>query len=118
MPALTIACRAPPQHIALKRKRSSLTRSSSHSRGVAMENPSQLADRILEQVADAMIYADRSGAIIRWNQASAALFGYSADEALGQSLDLIIPEHLRTAHWGGFETAMTRGVMKLQGRPT
>jgi PAS domain S-box-containing protein len=83
-----------------------------------MENPSQLADRILDQIADAVIYADRSGAIIRWNHASAALFGYSADEALGQNLDLIIPEHLRAAHWRGFETAMTRGVMKLQGRPT
>jgi PAS domain S-box-containing protein len=83
-----------------------------------MENPSQLADRILDQIADAVIYADRSGAIIRWNRASAALFGYSADEALGQNLDLIIPEHLRAAHWSGFETAMTRGVTKLQGRPT
>jgi PAS domain S-box-containing protein len=83
-----------------------------------MEDPSQLADRILDQIADAVIYADRSGAIIRWNRASAALFGYSADEALGQSLDLIIPEHLRATHWGGFETAMTKGVMKLQGRPT
>jgi PAS domain S-box-containing protein len=83
-----------------------------------MENPSQLADSILDQIADAVIYADRSGAIIRWNRASAALFGYSADEALGRSLDLIIPEHLRAAHWGGFETAMTRGVTKLQGRPT
>jgi PAS domain S-box-containing protein len=83
-----------------------------------MENPSQLADRILDQIADAVIYADRSGAIIRWNRASAAVFGYSADEALGQNLDLIIPEHLRAAHWSGFETAMTRGVTKLQGRPT
>jgi len=46
------------------------------------------------------------------------LFGYSSEEALGQSLDLIIPEHLRAAHWRGFEAAMTSGVMKLQGRPT
>jgi PAS domain S-box-containing protein len=83
-----------------------------------MENPSQLADSILDQIADAVIYADRSGAIIRWNRACAALFGYSTDEALGRSLDLIIPEHLRAAHWGGFETAMTNGVTKLQGRPT
>jgi PAS domain S-box-containing protein len=55
---------------------------------------------------------------IRWNRASTALFGYSTDEALGQSLNLIIPEHLRSAHWRGFETAMTKGVMKLHGRPT
>jgi PAS domain S-box-containing protein len=83
-----------------------------------MEDRSQLAERILDQVADAVIYANRSGAIVRWNRASAALFGFSAEEALGQSLDLIIPEHLRAAHWRGFESATTKGVMKLQGRPT
>ena len=83
-----------------------------------MEDRSQLAERILDQVADAVIYANRSGEIIRWNRASAVLFGFSAEEALGQSLDLIIPEHLRASHWRGFEAATTKGVMKLQGRPT
>ncbi|WP_234685875.1 PAS domain S-box protein [Bradyrhizobium monzae] len=83
-----------------------------------MEEHSQLAERILESTADALICADRSGTIARWNSAATALFGYSAEEALGQSLDLIIPEHLRPAHWRGFETAMTKGAMKLQGRPT
>ena len=79
-----------------------------------MEDRSQLADKILDQVADAVIYANRCGEIIRWNRASAALFGYSAEEALGQSLDLIIPEHLRASHWRGFEAAMTRGATKIQ----
>src|SRR5258708_16242635 len=83
-----------------------------------MEGGSQLADKILDQVADAVIYANGSGEIVRWNGASAALFGYSAEEALGQSLDLIIPEHLRSSHWRGFEAAMTKGATKLQGCPT
>ena len=83
-----------------------------------VENKSSLAESILEQVADAVIYADDTGTITRWNHAAAALFGYSAAEALGQGLDLIIPEHLRAAHWRGFEAAMTNGDMKLQGRPT
>ncbi|MGX9427713.1 MULTISPECIES: PAS domain S-box protein [Bradyrhizobium] len=83
-----------------------------------MEERSELAERILDQTADAVIYADRSGAIARWNPAAAALFGYSLEEVLGQSLDLIIPEHLRAAHWRGFEAAMTGGAMKLQGKPT
>jgi PAS domain S-box-containing protein len=56
--------------------------------------------------------------IIRWNAACSVLFGFSAEEALGQSLDLIIPEHLRAAHWTGFDAAMTKGALKLQGRPT
>ncbi|PYN77490.1 MAG: hypothetical protein DMD96_23025 [Candidatus Rokuibacteriota bacterium] len=77
-----------------------------------------LAESIVEQIADAVIYADDTGTIRRWNHAAAALFGYSTAEALGQNLDLIIPEHLRATHWRGFEAAMTNGVMKLQGRPT
>ncbi len=83
-----------------------------------MEDRSELAERILDQIADAVIYANRSGAIIRWNRASSALFGYSSQEALGQNLDLIIPEHLRASHWSGFNAAMIKGALKLQGRPT
>lgn len=74
--------------------------------------------QILEDVADALICADRSGVMVRWNRASSALFGYSAEEALGSNLDLIIPEHLRNAHWKGFGAAIESGTMKLQGRPT
>jgi PAS domain S-box-containing protein len=69
-----------------------------------------LAEAIVEQIADAVIFADATGTISWWNRAAAALFGYSAAEALGQKLDLIIPEHLRAAHWRGFEAAMTNGV--------
>jgi PAS domain S-box-containing protein len=83
-----------------------------------MEETSKLAERILDQVADAVIFVNRSGAIIRWNRASTALYGYSTAEALGQNVNLIIPEHLRAAHWSGFDAAMTTGTMKLQGRPT
>ena len=83
-----------------------------------MTDQIDLDARILEDVADALICADRSGAIVRWNRASHALFGFSAEEALGRSLDLIVPEHLRNAHWKGFDAAITSGIMKLQGRPT
>ena len=77
-----------------------------------------LAESILASIADAVIYADDAGTIRRWNRAAADLFGYSAAEALGQSLDLIIPEHLRAAHHRGFEAAMRNGDTKLLGRPT
>src|SRR5579885_2437062 len=83
-----------------------------------MNTDPDLDARILDGVADALIYADRAGTIMRWNGASTALFGFSADEALGQSLDLIIPEHLRAAHWKGFDAALQSGTMKLAGRPT
>jgi len=47
-----------------------------------MDEPSNLANHILDQVADAVIFADQSGRIARWNRASAALFGFCAAEAL------------------------------------
>jgi len=79
---------------------------------------SLLGDLILDQTADAIIYSDRQGMIERWNAAATAMFGYAAAEALGQSLDLIIPEHLRAAHWRGFDAAMVNGTTRLHGRPT
>jgi PAS domain S-box-containing protein len=82
------------------------------------EDSSSLAGSVLEQLADAVIFSDAAGNIVLWNAAAAALFGYSAAEAVGQSLNLIIPEHLQKAHWRGFEAAMKSGVTRLQGRPT
>lgn len=73
---------------------------------------------IVEQMAEAVVYADRNGVILRWNGAAAATFGYTATEALGQNLDLMIPERLRAAHWRGFDAAMASGKMRLEGRPT
>jgi PAS domain S-box-containing protein len=77
-----------------------------------------LAERVLDQAGDAVIYADRLGTIRRWNRAAATLLGFAAEEALGQSLDLVIPDHLRASHWRGFEAAMATGALRLAGRPT
>jgi PAS domain S-box-containing protein len=77
-----------------------------------------LAEAIIEQTADAVIYADRAGVIARWNRGAVATFGFSADEALGRNLDLIIPEHLRAAHWRGWDAAMAKRTLRLAGRPT
>lgn len=72
---------------------------------------------IAEQMGDALIFADRDGIIRAWNGAAEALFGYPEDEAVGQSLDLIIPERLRAAHWAGFNRAMECGTTKHGRRP-
>ncbi len=68
---------------------------------------------LVEQDPDAIIFADREGMIRVWNESAAALFGYAQDEAIGRSLDLIIPEYLRRAHWEGFHQAIARGQTKL-----
>lgn len=67
---------------------------------------------ILDAIADAVIYADREGIIRAWNRGAEALFGYPAEAVLGQSLDLIIPDHLRAAHWRGYAAAMAAGATR------
>jgi PAS domain S-box-containing protein len=68
-----------------------------------------VADAILGAAADAVVATDRDGIIGLWNPGAQRIFGYHADEALGQSLDLIIPERLRARHWEGFRRVMTTG---------
>lgn len=73
---------------------------------------------ILESMADALVYADPQGTIRAWNAAATQVFGFTAEDAVGQNLDLIIPERLRAAHWAGFERAMQSGATRLAGRAT
>lgn len=58
---------------------------------------------------DAIIAADPSGVIIYWNAGAERIFGHPAEEALGASLDLIIPERLRDRHWQGWKQVMRTG---------
>lgn len=85
---------------------------------MSTESSNSLGEAIVEQMAEAVVYSNPNGTIERWNHAAAEVFGYTASEALGQNLDLMIPEHLRAAHWRGFEAAMTNGALRLNGRPT
>jgi PAS domain S-box-containing protein len=67
---------------------------------------------IVEQASEAVVFADRSGAIRLWNRGAEKLFGHSAAEALGAHLDLIIPERFRGAHWHGFRRAIETGELR------
>jgi len=80
------------------------------------DNPHDLFQAIVDQAPDAVIYADRDGAIRVWNRTAEAIFGYAAAEVLGKSLDLIVPERFRNAHWKGFDEALETGHVKHAGR--
>ncbi len=68
--------------------------------------------QIVANAQDAIIYADRDGIIRLWNSGAEAMFGYRAEEALGQTLDIIIPERLRGRHWEGYRKVMATGVTR------
>ena len=71
---------------------------------------SGLFRQIVEEMPEAVIFADRQGVVRLWNRAAEIMFGYSAGEALGQSLDLIVPERFRARHWDGYGHVMATGV--------
>jgi PAS domain S-box-containing protein len=66
-------------------------------------------EQLVEVIGDAVVVADASGAINLWNPAAERLFGFTQAEALGNSLDLIIPERLQERHWTGYRKTMASG---------
>jgi PAS domain S-box-containing protein len=69
----------------------------------------RFSETIVRQAPDAIIYADARGIIRFWNHGAERVFGFADTEALGQSLDIIIPEGLRARHWAGYSATMQSG---------
>ena len=65
--------------------------------------------QIVDFAQDGILFADRDGNIRLWNSGAGTIFGYTAQEALGQNLDLIVPEKLRERHWEGYHRVMKTG---------
>ncbi len=68
-----------------------------------------LGDAILSTSSDAIVAADREGIISFWNPGAERIFGYTRADAVGRSLDIIIPTRLRMRHWDGYSRVMTSG---------
>ena len=77
-----------------------------------MNTPAGLGEALLHSASDAIIATDRDGHITFWNPGAERIFGFTAGEAIGQSLDLIIPENLRARHWSGFRHTMATGTSR------
>lgn len=76
----------------------------------------ELALALVRQSPDAVIFADIEGAIRVWNDAAVRIFGYTAEQAIGEMLDIVIPERFREAHWKGFERAVNDRATKYAGQ--
>lgn len=78
-----------------------------------MEPTTQLI-QLVNRSQDAILIADREGIIRYWNAGAERILGFTADEAIGRSLDLFIPEKLRPRHWEGYHRVMASGETKYQ----
>ena len=68
-----------------------------------------VAQVVLAGRGDAVVAADRDGSIVFWNPGAERVFGFSAADAVGSSLDIIIPERLRARHWDGYRRVIEGG---------
>ncbi len=73
------------------------------------ESDARFFETIVRDAADAVIYSDEHGVIRFWNHGAERIFGFTAAEATGQTLDIIIPERLRPRHWEGYRSVMESG---------
>lgn len=76
----------------------------------------ELFKTVTDESPDAVVFADTAGVIRYWNRGAHELFGWSAEDALGQSMDLIIPENLRGRHWEGYHRVMVGGESRYGRR--
>ena len=67
---------------------------------------------VVEAIGDALVVSDVEGKVIVWNAGAERLFGWSAREAIGQRMDMIVPERLRQRHWDGYDKSMQTGQTK------
>jgi PAS domain S-box-containing protein len=65
--------------------------------------------QIIDFAQDGILFADQDGNIQLWNSGAETIFGYTSEEAIGKSLDLIVPEKLRERHWKGYLRVMETG---------
>lgn len=65
--------------------------------------------QLVEAVGDAIVASDAGGAIVLWNPAAERMFGFTENEALGKSLDIIIPQRQQQRHWDGYHQTMATG---------
>ena len=77
----------------------------------------ELFEQLINDAPEAILVSDRQGIITFWNGGAEQMFGYTAAEAVGKSLDLIIPENLRGRHWQGYGQVMASGETKYKTGP-
>jgi len=76
---------------------------------------SEFCRSLVQQAPDAIIYADIGGMIRFWNLGAERIFGFTEEEALEKSLNIIIPEDLRQRHWDAYNQTLQTGVTRYGG---
>jgi len=72
----------------------------------------EFCQTLVADAPDAIIFADAEGLVRYWNHGAERLFGFSKLDAIGQTLDIIIPASLRKRHWEGYTRTIQTGLTR------
>jgi PAS domain S-box-containing protein len=76
---------------------------------------SALNEQLIASTGDAVIIASNDGTILEWNEAAARIFGWTRDQAVGENIDMMIPDNQKDDHWAGYDRVLGSGETKYAG---
>ncbi len=77
------------------------------------EPVSRFYGQLIEKTGDAVIIAGSDGTILEWNQSAVRLFGWTREQAMGENIDMMIPDNQKDAHWEGYDHVLETGETKF-----
>jgi PAS domain S-box-containing protein len=75
----------------------------------------RLYGQMIAKTGEAVIIASNDGTILEWNQSATRIFGWSREQALGENLDMMIPDNQKDDHWAGYDRVLESGETKFGG---
>lgn len=75
-------------------------------------NLSALFSELIEKTGDGVVIASNDGTILEWNSGAARIFGWSREQAMGENIDMMIPENQKDQHWEGYDRVLETGRTK------
>jgi PAS domain S-box-containing protein len=74
-----------------------------------------LAAQLVTKTGDGVIIAGNDGTILEWNDAATRIFGWSREQAVGENIDMLIPDNQKDQHWEGYDRVLAAGETKYPG---
>jgi PAS domain S-box-containing protein len=77
------------------------------------QRTSALVEQLITKTGDAVIIASNDGTILQWNDAAARIFGWTREQAVGENIDMMIPDNQKDQHWEGYDRVLGSGQTKF-----
>ncbi|HWO72411.1 MAG TPA: PAS domain S-box protein, partial [Dehalococcoidia bacterium] len=79
------------------------------------DSVSRLYGQLIAKAGEGVIIASNDGTILEWNDSAARIFGWTREQAIGENIDMLIPDNQKDDHWAGYDRVLETGVTKYSG---